>query len=165
MARFTDEALKGNERYASGFGGGGLGRQPARRLAVVACMDARIDVHRILGLEEGDAHLIRNAGGVVTDAEIRALAISQRKMGTEEVVLIAHTDCGMLGFDDAAFRRQLEQETGVRPNWPGDALQDLEQHLREAIARIGSSPFIPHTDSVRGFVYEVESGRLREVKA
>jgi carbonic anhydrase len=126
-------------------------------------MDARLHVSKILGLDEGDAHIIRNAGGVVTDDEIRSLAISQRLLGTREIILIHHTDCGMLTFKDDQFRGQIEQETGVRPEWAAEAFSDLDDDVRQNIARIKASPFIPHKDSIRGFVYEVESGRLREV--
>ncbi len=159
----TDEVLQNNERYANAFSKGDLPLPPAKKLAVVACMDARLDVHKILGLEEGDAHVIRNAGGVVTDDEIRSLAISQRLLGTEEVILIHHTDCGMLTFTDEEFADRLEQESGQRPSWRACAFSDLEQDVRQSIARIQASPFIPHKDSVRGFIYEVETGRLREV--
>jgi carbonic anhydrase len=159
----TDELLKNNERYAARFDKGALSLPPARGLAVVACMDARLHVSKILGLDEGDAHIIRNAGGVVTDDEIRSLAISQRLLGTREIILIHHTDCGMLTFKDDQFRGQIEQETGVRPEWAAEAFSDLDDDVRQNIARIKASPFIPHKDSIRGFVYEVESGRLREV--
>ena len=136
---------------------------PARKLAVLACMDARLDPARLLGLEEGDAHVIRNAGGVVTDDEIRSLAISQRLLGTEEIVLIHHTDCGMLTFTDDEFRRQIQDETGIKPEWAPESFDDLEEDVRQSIARIKASPFIPKKDSIRGFVYEVETGKLREV--
>jgi carbonic anhydrase len=136
---------------------------PARKLAVLACMDARLDPARLLGLEEGDAHVIRNAGGVVSDDALRSLAISQSLLGTEEIVLIHHTDCGMLRFTDQELAAKLEAESGHRPDWPVHAFDDLEQNLRDSIALIRSSPFVPHTDRVRGFVYEVETGRLREV--
>jgi carbonic anhydrase len=126
-------------------------------------MDARLDVAAILGLEPGDAHVIRNAGGVVTDDEIRSLAISQRLLGTEEIVLIHHTDCGMLTFTDDAFRRSIQDDTGVKPEWAAEAFPDLDEDVRQSIARIRSSPFVPSKDSIRGFVYEVETGRLREV--
>jgi carbonic anhydrase len=159
----TDELLKNNEAYAADFGKGDLPLPPAKGLAVVACMDARLDVHKILGLAEGDAHVIRNAGGVVTDDQIRSLAISQRLLGTTEIVLIHHTDCGMLTFTDDDFRRQIQAETGVKPEWAAEAFDDLDEDVRQSIARIQASPFIPSKDSVRGFVYEVESGRLREV--
>jgi carbonic anhydrase len=160
----TDELLANNERYAEGFDKGNLPLPPAKRLAVLACMDARLHVSKLLGLEEGDAHIIRNAGGVVTDDEIRSLAISQRLLGTREIVLIHHTDCGMLTFRDDDFRRQIEQETGVRPEWAAEAFADLDVDVRQNVARINASPFIPHKDSVRGFVYDVTNGRLREVE-
>ena len=159
----TDEVLRNNERYANDFSKGNLPLPPAKKLAVIACMDARLDVHKILGLEEGDAHVIRNAGGVVTDDEIRSLAISQRLLGTEEIILIHHTDCGMLTFGDDDLRRQIQKETGIKPEWPAEAFSDLHEDVRQSIARIDASAFIPKKDSVRGFVYEVESGRLREV--
>jgi carbonic anhydrase len=159
----TDELLANNEAYASRFDRGDLPLPPAKKMAVVACMDARLDPARVLGLEEGDAHVIRNAGGVVTDDEIRSLAISQRLLGTEEIVLIHHTDCGMLTFTDDDFRRSIQEETGIKPEWPAEAFGDLDEDVRQSIARIKASPFIPRKDGVRGFVYEVETGRLREV--
>lgn len=157
------EVLSANESYASDFEKGTLAMPPARRFAVLTCMDARIDPARSLGLEEGDAHVIRNAGGVVTDDEIRSLAISQRLLGTEEIVLIHHTDCGMLTFSDDDFRRTIQAETGIKPEWAAEAFGDLDEDVRQSIARIKASPFIPRKDGIRGFVYEVESGRLREV--
>ena len=159
----TDELLKNNEGYAEQFDKGDLPLPPARKVAVVACMDARLNPYGILGLEEGDAHVIRNAGGVVTDDEIRSLAISQRLLGTEEIILIHHTDCGMLTFSDDDFRRQIQEDTGIKPEWAAEAFPDLDEDVRQSIARIEASPFIPNKDSVRGFVYEVETGRLREV--
>ena len=159
----TDEVLANNERYAADFHKGDLPIPPAKGLAVVACMDARLDVNRILGLEEGDAHVIRNAGGVVTDDEIRSLAISQRLLGTTEIILIHHTDCGMLTFTDDEFRDKLAQETGVEPEWSAESFPDLDDDVRKSIARITESPFVANKDSVRGFVYEVETGKLREV--
>ena len=159
----TDELLKRNERYAEGFDKGDLPLPPAKGVAVVACMDARLHVSKLLGLEEGDAHIIRNAGGVVTDDEIRSLAISQRLLGTNEIILIHHTDCGMLTFTDDEFRRQIQEEVGIKPEFALEAFSDLEEDVRQSIRRIQSSPFIPNKDSVRGFVYEVETGRLREV--
>jgi carbonic anhydrase len=159
----TDELLKNNEAYAANFDKGDLPIPPARKLAVVACMDARLDPNGALGLEEGDAHVIRNAGGVITDDEIRSLAISQRLLGTEEIILIHHTGCGMLTFTDDEFRGSIEADTGIRPEWAAEAFADLEGNVRESIARIENSPFIPRKDSIRGFVYEVETGRLREV--
>jgi carbonic anhydrase len=160
----TDELLKNNEEYASGFEKGDLPLPPAKGLAVVACMDARIVVSNILGLEEGDAHVIRNAGGVITDDEIRSLAISQNLLGTQEIILIHHTDCGMLTFTDDQFKQQLKESTGEEPSWSAEAFSDLDQDVRDSIERIKSSPFIPNKDSIRGFVYEVESGKLREVQ-
>jgi carbonic anhydrase len=159
----TDELLQNNARYAEGFDKGDLPMPPAKKVAVVACMDARLQVGKLLGLDEGDAHVIRNAGGIVTDDAIRSLAISQRLLGTREIILIHHTDCGMLTFQDDAFRRQIEEETGVRPAWAAETFSDLDQDVRQNIARIKASPFVPHKDGVRGFVYEVESGSLREV--
>jgi carbonic anhydrase len=159
----TDELLANNEAYASSFDKGDLPLPPAKKLAIVACMDARLNVYAALGLNEGDAHVIRNAGGVVTDDEIRSLAISQRLLGTEEIILIHHTDCGMLTFTDDEFKHSIEQETGVKPEWAAEAFGDIEGDVRQSIARIKASPFIPRKDSIRGFVYEVETGRLREV--
>jgi carbonic anhydrase len=159
----TDDLIHNNAAYADGFDKGDLAAPPAKKVAVVACMDARIVVSRILGLEEGDAHVIRNAGGVVTDDTIRSLAISQRLLGTEEIVLIHHTGCGMLSFRDDDFKAQIEQDTGIRPPWAAEAFPDLEGDVRQSIARVKSSPFLPHAEHVRGFVYEVETGRLREV--
>jgi carbonic anhydrase len=159
----TDELIGNNERYAAEFSKGDLPMPPAKKLAVVACMDARLDVNRMLGLEEGDAHVIRNAGGVVTDDEIRSLAISQRLLGTEEIILIHHTDCGMLTFKDDDFRRQVQDDTGIKPEWAAEAFSDLDEDVRQSIARIRASPFLPAKDSVRGFVYDVSTGSLREV--
>jgi carbonic anhydrase len=159
----TDELLANNEAYAASFDKADLPLPPGKKVAVVACMDARLDVGRALGLEEGDAHVIRNAGGVVTDDAIRSLAISQRLLGTEEIVLIHHTDCGMLTFTDDDFRTAIEHDTGIKPEWAAESFSDLDGDVRQSIARIKASPFIPRKDVVRGFVYEVESGRLREV--
>ena len=158
----TDELLANNARYVETFTGP-LPLPPSKRLAVVACMDARLNVYAILGLEEGEAHVIRNAGGVVTQDELRSLAISQRLLGTEEIILIHHTDCGMLTFTDDEFKAAIEKDTGIRPTWAAEAFSDLDADVRQSIARIKASPFVPHKDSVRGFVYEVETGRLREV--
>jgi carbonic anhydrase len=159
----TDELLKNNEEYAAGFAKGDLPVPPAKKVAVVTCMDARLNPYGALGLEEGDAHVIRNAGGVVTDDAIRSLAISQRLLGTEEIILIHHTGCGMLTFTDDEFKRSVEQETGIKPEWAVEAFPDLEGDVRQSAARIKASPFLPHKDSVRGFIYEVETGQLREV--
>ena len=159
----TDELVANNAAYAESFTAGDLPAPPARKVAVVACMDARLNPYGLLGLQEGDAHVIRNAGGVITDDEIRSLAISQRLLGTEEIILIHHTDCGMLTFSDDDFRRQVQGETGVKPEWAAEAFDDLEEDVRQSIARIEASPFIPNKDKLRGFIYEVETGRLREV--
>jgi carbonic anhydrase len=159
----TDELLRNSERYAEQFDKGDLPMPPGRKVAVVACMDARVNPYGILGLSEGDAHVIRNAGGVITDDEVRSLAISQRLLGTEEIILIHHTDCGMLTFTDDDFRRQIQNDTGIKPEWAAEAFPDVDEDVRQSIGRIKASPFIPHKDSVRGFVYEVETGRLREV--
>ena len=158
----TDEYLANNERYAAGFSGP-LPLPPAMGVAVVACMDARLNVYGILGLAEGEAHVIRNAGGVVTDDEIRSLAISQRLLGTHEIILIHHTDCGMLTFTDDEFKRSIQDETGIKPEWAAEAFTDLDEDVRQSINRINASPFIPVKDSVRGFVFDVGTGRLREV--
>src|SRR5690349_25053425 len=159
----TDDLLRNNEAYADRSGEGDLPLPPAKGVAVVACRDARLDVHAILGLGVGDAHVIRNAGGVVTEDEIRSLAISQRLLGTTEIVLIHHTDCGMLTFTDDEFKRSIQDDTGIKPDWAAEAFSDLDEDVRQSIARIEASPFIPRKDSVRGFVYEVDTGRLREV--
>ena len=159
----TDELLQSARRYAESFDKAELPLPPGRKVAVLACMDARLNPYGLLGLSEGDAHVIRNAGGVVSDDAIRSLAISQNLLGTEEIILIHHTDCGMLTFTDDELAERLEREAGERPKWRAQAFSDLEQDLREGIERIRSSPFIPRTDSVRGFIYEVETGRLREV--
>jgi carbonic anhydrase len=158
----TDDVLRNAEDYASGFDKADLPMPPGRKLAVVACMDARLIPTRVLGLNEGDAHVIRNAGGVVTDDTIRSLAISQHKLGTEEIVLIHHTDCGMLTFKDDDFKESLQEETGLKPTWAVETFSDLDGDVRQSIQRIKSSPFIPKKN-VRGFVYEVETGKLREV--
>ena len=160
----TDEFLAANRRYAQNFDKGDKALPPAKRVAVVACMDARIETGRLLGLEEGDAHVIRNAGGVVTDDVIRSLAISQRLLGTTEIVLIHHTDCGMLTFSDDAVKADIERETGLRPPFALEAFSDLEDDVRQSIRRIEASPYIPNRDKVRGFVYDVTSGRLNEVQ-
>jgi carbonic anhydrase len=158
----TDEYLTNNEAYAATFTGP-LPLPPSRQVAVVACMDARLDVSRVLGIQEGEAHVIRNAGGVVTDDEIRSLAISQRLLGTREIILIHHTDCGMLTFTDDGFKAAILEETGLKPEWAAEAFDDLEGDVRQSIRRIQASPFIPHTDQVRGFIFDVATGRLSEV--
>jgi carbonic anhydrase len=159
----TDEFLANNESYAAGFGKRELTMPPATQVAVLACMDARLDPARALGLEEGDAHVIRNAGGVVTDDAIRSLAISQRLLGTKEIILIHHTDCGMLTFTDDEVTAQIEQDTGIRPPFALESFKDVDADVRQSIARIAASPFVPDKSHVRGFVYDVKTGKLREV--
>lgn len=159
----TDEVLENNKAYVASFDKADLPLPPGKKLAIVACMDARLNVYGALGLSEGDAHVIRNAGGVVTDDVIRSLAISQRLLGTQEIILIHHSDCGMLTFTDDDFKRSIEEDTGIRPEWAAEAFPDIDADVRQSIARIQASPFIPHKDAIRGFVYEVETGRLREV--
>jgi carbonic anhydrase len=159
----TDEFLENNRRYAESFGGK-LPLPPASGVAVVACMDARLNVYGILGLAEGEAHVIRNAGGVITDDEIRSLAISQRLLGTREIILIHHTDCGMLTFTDDGFKADIQAETGIKPPWAAEAFPDLDADVRQSINRIKASPFVPHKDAVRGFVFDVATGLLTEVK-
>jgi len=158
----TDDLLANNSRYAETFSGP-LPMPPGKQVAVVACMDARLDVYRILGLNEGEAHVIRNAGGVITDDEIRSLAISQRLLGTREIILIHHTDCGMLTFTDDDFRKSIQDDTGIKPPWAAEAFGDLDEDVQQSIARIKASPFVPHKDSIRGFVFDVAKGKLNEV--
>jgi carbonic anhydrase len=159
----TDDLLAHNAAYAASFDKGDLPLPPGRKVAIIACMDARLNIYGALGLSEGEAHVIRNAGGVVTDDEIRSLAISQRLLGTEEIILIHHTDCGMLTFTDDEFKASIQEETGIKPEWAAESFSDLETDVRQSFARIKASPFIPRKDSIRGFIYEVETGRLREV--
>jgi carbonic anhydrase len=158
-----DELVRNADSYSESFERGDLPLPPGKRVAVVACMDARLNPYGLLGLREGDAHVIRNAGGVITDDEIRSLSISQRLLGTEEIMLIHHTDCGMLTFADDDFRRQVQHDTGVKPEWAAEAFDDLEEDVRQSIARIKASPFIPNKQNIRGFVYDVRTGRLGEV--
>src|SRR6202789_3202433 len=158
----TDGYLQKNAAYVEQFSGP-LPLPPSAHLAVVACMDARLNVYAILGLGDGEAHVIRNAGGVVTDDEIRSLAISQRLLGTTEIILIHHTDCGMLTFTDDEFKGAIQDETGIKPNWSAESFPDLEEDVRQSLARIKGSPFIPHTGAVRGFVFDVATGKLNEV--
>ena len=158
----TDQLLENSKRYAESFDKGDLPLPPAKKLAVVACMDARLVPTRVLGLEEGDAHVIRNAGGTIAEDEIRSLSISQHLLGTEEIILIHHTECGMLTFTDEEFKAQLREATGQEPDWDCEAFTDLDESVRESIRRIKDSPFIPHK-AVRGFVYDVKDGSLREV--
>jgi carbonic anhydrase len=159
----ADEYLENNKRYAESFTGP-RPSPPSGGVAVVACMDARMNVYGILGLGEGEAHVIRNAGGVITDDEIRSLTISQRLLGTREIILIHHTDCGMLTFTDDDFKASIEADTGVRPTWDSEAFSDLGDDVRQSMKRITTSPFIPHTDAVRGFIFDVATGRLEEVE-
>ena len=158
----TDELLANNERYAESFAGL-LPLPPSRHLAVVACMDARLNIYGILGLQDGEAHVIRNAGGVVTDDEIRSLTISQRLLGTQEIILIHHTHCGMLTFTDDDFKASIQQDTGIKPPWAAESFADLDADVRQSVARIKASPFVPNTGNVRGFVFDVASGKLNEV--
>jgi carbonic anhydrase len=160
----TDELLRNNADYAASFAAGDLPMPPAKGVAVVACMDARLNVYAALGLREGQVHVIRNAGGVVTDDVIRSLVISQRLLGTREVILIHHSDCGMLTFKDDDVKAAIEEDTGLRPPFALEAFDDLERDVRQSVARIKASPFVPHKDSVRGFVFDVASGALREVR-
>lgn len=160
----TDEYVKNNETYAAQFSGP-LPLPPSKHVAVVACMDARIDVYRVLGLNEGEAHVIRNAGGVVTDDEIRSLAISQRLLGTKEIILIHHTDCGMLTFTDDDFKNGIQEEIGIKPNWAAEAFPDVDADVRQSLARIEQSPFVTKHESLRGFVFDVATGKLNEVTA
>lgn len=159
----TDELLQNAESYAARFDKGTLPKSPGLKVAIVACMDARLNPYGLLGLREGDAHVISNAGGVITDDEIRSLSISQRLLGTEEIILIHHTDCGMLTFTDDVFKAGIEKETGIKPAWSAEAFSDLDADVRQSIRRIKASPFVPHTDAVRGFVFDVATGKLREV--
>ena len=157
-----DELLGNNARYAASFTSP-LPLPPAKQLAVIACMDARLNVYGMLGLQEGDAHVIRNAGGAVTDDAIRSLAISQRLLGTREVILIHHTDCGMLTFTDDEFKRAIQDETGIKPPWAAESFTDLAEDVRQSIARIQASPFVPRKESIRGFIFDVAAGQLTEV--
>ena len=159
----TDELLIRNKAYAATFDDGGRPLRPSRKLTVLACMDSRLDLFGLLGLEHGEAHMLRNSGGVVTDDMIRSLAISQRFMGTEEIILIHHTDCGMLTFTDDEFKAQIEADTGIRPPWAPESFRDPAEDVRQSLARIAANPFVPHKDQVRGFVYSVTDGTLTEV--
>jgi carbonic anhydrase len=159
----TDELLRNNAEFAGSFSNGDLPMPPGKHLAVVACMDARLNVYALLGLREGEAHVIRNAGGVVSDDVLRSLVISQRLLDTREVILVHHTDCGMLTFTDDAVKADIEADVGLRPHFALEAFSDLERDIRQSIARIKASPFVPHKDAVRGFIYDVRSGALQEV--
>ena len=158
----VDDYARNNERYALTHSGGAPGR-PSRHIAIVACMDARMSVYALLGLRDGEAHVIRNAGGVVTDDVVRSLAISQRLLGTREIMLIHHTDCGMQKTTEDEFKRAVEAETGIRPHWAVESFVDAEQDVRQSIGRLRASPFIPHKDAIRGFVFDVDTGKLDEV--
>lgn len=158
----TDEYLQNNAAYAEQFTGP-LPLPPSRHVAVLACMDARLDVYRVLGIKEGESHVIRNAGGVVTDDEIRSLAISQRLLGTTEIILIHHTDCGMLTFTDDDFKRSIQDEIGIKPNWAAESFPDIDEDVRQSLKRIENSPFVTATTSLRGFVFDVATGKLNEV--
>jgi carbonic anhydrase len=158
----TDDLLSRNKSYAEGSAGP-VPLRPALRLAVVACMDSRLDVFGALGLAVGDAHVIRNAGGVVTDDVVRSLVISQRLLGTEEIILIHHTDCGMVRFTDDELKSAIEKDTGIRPPWATEAFADIDGDVRQSIARVKASPFIPHKEYVRGFVFDIATRMLREV--
>lgn len=158
----TDEYLQNNAAYAEQFTGP-LPLPPSKHVAVLACMDARIDVYRVLGIKEGESHVIRNAGGVVTDDEIRSLAISQRLLGTTEIILIHHTDCGMLTFTDDDFKRSIQDEIGIKPNWAAESFPDIDEDVRQSLKRIENSPFVTATTSLRGFVFDVGTGKLNEV--
>jgi carbonic anhydrase len=160
----TDDLLNQARAYEASFDHGDLPLPPRRKVAIIACMDARLNPYGLFGLGEGDAHIIRNAGGVVTDDAIRSLAISQRLLGTEEIILVHHTGCGMLTFTDDAFREQIRAETGIKPPWAVETFGDLDTDVRESVARILASPFVPRKTSVRGFVYDVATGGLREVE-
>ena len=159
-----DTLLANNAKYAAKFSKANLPVPPAKKIAIVTCMDARLEIGALLGLEEGDVHVIRNAGGVVTDDVIRSLTVSQRLLGTREIMLIEHTDCGMLKFTDAELKETIQRETGIRPPFAFDTFSDLEDEVKQSIARIQASPFLLHKDAIRGFMYEVETGRLREVE-
>ncbi|WP_330176255.1 carbonic anhydrase [Streptomyces sp. NBC_01498] len=158
----TDRLVDANRRYAENFGDPGMDARPVLRVAVVACMDARLDLHDALGLELGDCHTIRNAGGVVTDDVIRSLTISQRALRTRSVVLIHHTGCGLEALTED-FRHELEMEVGQRPAWAVESFRDVDQDVRQSMRRVRTSPFLPHTDDVRGFVFDVSTGLLREI--
>jgi carbonic anhydrase len=160
----TDEYLANNRAYAESFTGP-LPLPPSKHVAVVACMDARLDVYRILGVREGEAHVIRNAGGVITDDEIRSLAISQRLLGTREIILIHHTDCGMLTFTDDDFKKAIQDETGLKPAWAAEAFSDIAEDVRQSLRRIETNPFVTKHESLRGFIFDVTTGELNEVTA
>lgn len=160
-----DDLLAHNAAFAATFAAGSLRAAPHRRIAVLACMDARLDLPAVLGLRPGDAHVIRNAGGIATEDAIRSLVVSQRLLGSRAVMLVHHTDCGMLGLREDELKAQIEQETGVRPPFALEAFSDLEADVRQSLDRVRLSPYLPHRDQVRGFIYDVSSGLLREVES
>ena len=159
----VDELLGNNERYVEGFHDENLGVRPRRHLAIVACMDSRMNIFEMLGLQHGDAHIIRNAGGVVTDDVIRSLVLSQRRLGTHEIILIHHTNCGLEGVSVDEFKQELEREVGIRPWWALEAFQDPYDDVRQSINRLHLSPFVKYKDHIRGFVYDITDGKLHEV--
>jgi carbonic anhydrase len=160
-----DELLENNRRFAASLPAAHLDVRPRRRLAVVTCMDSRLDVFAALGLGHGEAHVLRNAGGVITDDVIRSLAVSQRRLGTREVMLIHHTDCGMQSLTDDGFRAELQEATGIAPSFAIESFTDVDADVRQSILRVRRSAFVLHRDTVRGFVYDVDSHALREVHA
>ncbi|QMU75905.1 carbonic anhydrase [Streptacidiphilus sp. PB12-B1b] len=162
-ASIIDSFVARNRVYAAAYRDGGMDARPVQKVAVVACMDARLDVHAALGLSLGDCHVIRNAGGVVTDDTIRSLTVSQRALGTRSIALIHHTGCGLLSLTED-FRRELEEEVGIRPSWALESFTDLDQDVRQSMARVRTSPFLLHREDIRGFVFDVRTGLLREVE-
>jgi len=160
-----DELFENNQAFAGSQPEAELDVRPRRRLAIVTCMDSRLDVFQALGLKDGEAHILRNAGGVITDDVIRSLAVSQRRLGTREVMLIHHTDCGLLKLTDDGFRAELQEASGVAPPFAIESFSDLDADVRQSILRVRRSPFLPHRDAVRGFVYDVATHRLREIEA
>jgi len=159
----ADELLQHNSTFVQLFADHGLNVKPKRRLAIVACMDSRMDIFQMLGLDHGDAHIIRNAGGVVTDDVVRSLVLSQRRLNTREIILIHHTNCGLENLNEGGFFEELVSETGIKPGWSLEAFKDPHEDVRQSISRLKHSPFILHKDHIRGFVYEVENGKLVEV--
>ena len=164
FAASTAELVERNRRYADRFDGGDLQVEPTRNLAVVACMDSRIDTFAVLGLGNGEAHIIRNAGGVITDDVIRSLCLSQRLLGTREIILVHHTDCGLQKVEENVFREELEAELGVKPWWSLETFSDPYQDTRQSIQRLLMTPFVPHKQHIRGFVYDITDGLLHEVR-
>ncbi|MBB5934210.1 beta-class carbonic anhydrase [Streptomyces zagrosensis] len=160
----TDVYLANSETYAATASDAYATEPPSKRLAVIACMDARMDIYAMLGLKVGEAHVIRNAGGAVTDDAIRSLVVSQRELQTREVMLIHHTKCGMLGLSDDAFKREIQDETGIRPPWAVEGFERLEEDVRQSVLRVLVNPFVPHKDAVRGFIYDVDARSLYEVE-